>query len=63
MSDYSEARNKAVNESISGMKLRAGLKDLTDEQWEVISYYVMIAFIDGKDYALEKYILKNTQIT
>jgi hypothetical protein len=55
-----EDREKAISNIVKLMKESMSFKDLTDEQWASIQYYVMLAFIDGKDYAVSKYILKDT---
>lgn len=55
---YVGYREKAVANIVNQMKERLSLKNLNDDQWELIHHYVMCAFIDGKDYAVSKYVLK-----
>lgn len=56
---YRKAREKAVSQTIANMKALSSFKDLSEGQWELIRHYVMLAFIDGKDYAISKYVFKD----
>jgi hypothetical protein len=53
------AREKAIAGILLQMKERLSLKDLTDEQWDIIQHYLLCAYIDGKDYAFSAYVLKD----